>query len=430
MYNLSAWHFIIFFVCLLVAAFFCSAETAFLSMPKLRLQHLIRNGNASAKRVALIIEKPEKFLSTVLLGINLFETAVATVGTIIAVSFWGENVGAVIATVVVTVLTLILAELIPKTLAARHAQRLSLLYARPIEIIAIILYPIVWVLNRIGLKMTEMTDSFTQSKPTISEEEFRTAIDIGEEEGVVEEEAAEMLHNVFEFGDLTAKEIMIPKLETTFLEKGTSIQGFFEIYAQSPRSRFPVYEGTLDNVVGVLSIKDVLMSLAKNKITHQSSIDELIRPAYFAPENKLVTHLFTEMRDNNYHIAIVVDEYGTTLGAVSFDQITSSIVGPVSSELENLEKEYEKINENTFQIDGGMRIEEVNQEMGLDLPKDGYETIAGFLLHLLGRIPKQGEQIRYRNMKIIITKMQSARIVEILVTKDSTPAQNKTQVKD
>jgi putative hemolysin len=266
--------------------------------------------------------------------------------------------------------------------------------------------------------MTKLASNDLIVKPTTSEAEFRTAIDIGEEEGIVEESEAEMLHNVFKFGDRKVYEVLVPRPETTFIGKGITLADFFTIYAQSPFSRFPVYQGNQDNVVGLISVEDVLMGLAKGEINQQSIIDSLIRPAYFTLENKLVSHLFAEMLGHNHHMAVVVDEYGAAVGVVSLDQMTSSIVGPIVGELEKIEKEYEIINDNTYQIDGGMRVEEVNEQMELGLPKDGYETMAGFILNLLSRIPKQGEQLKYKNLKIVITKVQGAKIIEVLVTKE------------
>jgi len=418
MNDVSALHFVIFFVCLLLAAFFCSAETAFIGMQKLRLQHLIRSGHRAAETAARIVQKPEKFLATVLFGINLFETAVATIGTIIAVSFWGENLGAVLATIIITILTLVLAEYIPKSLAAQNAEKLALLYARPIEVISVIFYPVVFVLSHIGIRMTKLASDDSQVKPTLSEAELRTAIDIGEEEGVVEEKAAEMLHNVFEFGDRRVREVMVQRPEVVFVEKGATLADFLVIYAQSPLSRFPVYEGNQDNVVGLLSIKDVLMGLAQGTVDQQSSISSFVRPAFFTPQNKQISQLFAEMRDHHCHMAVVVDEFGAAVGLACLSQLTEEIVGPVGGEQGEADKEYEIVNYNTFQIDGGMRIEELNEQMSLGLPKDDYETLAGFILDLLGRVPKQGDQLRYKNLKMVITKMQGAKIVEVLVTKE------------
>lgn len=410
-------HLIVFLICLLIAAFFCSAETAFIGMQKLRLRHLAETGDARARIVGKMMQQPEKFLATVLLGTNLAETAVATVGTLMAVSLWGENLGAALATVIVTILTLILAELIPKSVASRHSEKLVLIYARPIEIIAIVLYPIIYILHRIGLRITRIAGDNTEHKLTISEEELHTAIEIGEAEGVVGERAAKMLHNVFEFGDRRVREVMVQRPEVVFVEKGITLADFLAIYERSPLSRFPVYEGNQDHVIGMISIKDVLIGIAKGTINQQSGIDSLIRPPYFTLENKLIAQLFAEMRDHNHHMAVVVDEYGAAVGVISLSQLTEEIVGPIGEEVGS-GKEYEIINENTYQIAGDMRIEDINEQMKIGLPEDDYETIAGFILHLIGRIPKQNEQLKYRNLKILITRMHGAKIAEVLVRKE------------
>ncbi len=421
---------ILFVVCLVLAAFFCSAETAFIGTQKLRLQHLIHTGHPRAKVVARIVEHPEKFLATVLLCINFFETAVATLGTLMAISLWGENIGAAVATIVVTVLTLVLAELIPKSLATRYGEKLALFYATPVEITATILYPFVFVLNHIGIRFTRMVGEEDEAKPTISEAEFRTAITVGEAEGVVGERAAEMLHNVFDFGNRPVREVMVPRPEVIFIEQGSTLADFLKLFAQYPLTRFPVYHENRDTVVGILSVKDVLMAQAMGTITSDSPIDEMVRPAYFTPETKRISELFVEMKDKNFRMAVVVDEFGGTAGIVSLTRLVEEIVGPVGDELAQTEKDYEVIDEFTFQIDGGMRVEEVNQEMGLGLPEGDYETVAGFVLHLLGRIPKQGEQLKYKDLKLVITRMRGVKIEEVLVTKEKVIKENKDEPRE
>jgi putative hemolysin len=195
---------------------------------------------------------------------------------------------------------------------------------------------------------------------------------------------------------------------------------FLALYAESPLSRFPVYQENMDNVVGVLSVKDVLMAQAKGTLNDESTIDDLARPAYFAPETKRINELFAEMRDKNFRMSVVVDEFGGTAGIVSLTRLVEEIVGPVGDELAEVEKEYEVINEYTFQIDGSMRIEEVNEEMELELPEGDYETVAGFVLHLLGHIPKTNEQLRYKGLKLVITEMRGLKIEKILLTKEKT----------
>ncbi|MDO8688254.1 MAG: CNNM domain-containing protein, partial [Dehalococcoidales bacterium] len=266
--GISGLYVVLFVVSLGLAAFFCSAETAFIGMQKLRLQHLIHTNQPRARIVARILAQPEKFLATVLLGINLFETTSATLGTLIAVSLWGESWGAAMAIILVTLLTLILAELIPKSLATRYGERMALSYARPIEFVATILYPLVYVLHHIGLRFTRLVSEGSELKPTMSQEEFRTAIRVGEAEGTMKEAEAEMLHNVFDFGHRPVREVMVPRPEVVFIEQGSTVADFLAIYVQSPLSRFPVYRENRDNVVGILEIKDVLMALAKGTMNN------------------------------------------------------------------------------------------------------------------------------------------------------------------
>jgi putative hemolysin len=421
--SLNGLFLILFLFSLAAAAFFCSAETAFIGMQRLRLKHLVRTKHPRAAIVARILDKPEKFLATVLLCINFFETAVATLGTVMAVSLWKENLGVAIATIVITILTLIFAELIPKSLASRFGEKIALAYARPIEIISTVLYPFVYVLNHIGIRFTRMAGEGAE-RPTISEEEFRTAITVGEAEGVWEEEEAEMLHNTFEFADKPVSEVMQPRTEVTWLRQGTTLAGFLDIYGQYPFSRFPVYKGTTDNVVGVLSIKDVLMAQAKNSLKPDSPIDELVRPVHFVPQTKRLGELLAEMRDNNYHMVAIVDEYGGVAGIAALEQLTQDIMGVIGDELAVKEKDFVPIDAHTCEVDGGVRVEEANEQLDLDLPTGDYETVAGFILSHLGRIPKQGEHLKYKDLKIMIAEMKGRKIEKIQITreKDAAPA--------
>ena len=371
-----------------------------------------------AERVARLINRPERLLSTILLGNNFVNTAAAALATAIAVSIWG-NQGILYATIAVTILLLVFGESTPKTIATHHTEGLTLALARPIEVISWLLTPFVVVLSWIASVFSRLVGGEPVPRSLASEEEIRTMISVGHKEGTVEEEEAEMLHKVFDFGDRPVHEVMVPRPEVVSIELGSKIADFLSLYAESPLSRFPVYQENMDNVVGILSIKDVLMAQAKGDITNESTIDDLVRPAYFAPEAKRVGELFAEMRDKNYRMAVVVDEYGGTAGIVSLSRLVEEIVGPVGDELAAAEKEYEVINEYTFQIDGSMRIEEINEEMELGLPKGDYETVAGFVLSLLGHIPRPNEQLRYKGLKLVITEMRGMKIEKILITKEA-----------
>jgi putative hemolysin len=255
-------------------------------------------------------------------------------------------------------------------------------------------------------------------KSLASEEEIRNMISVGRKEGTLKKAEAEMLHKVFEFGNSPVSEVMVPRTEVVWVKKGAKLADFLRLYKKSPLSRFPVFEDNRDNVVGILSVKDVLMAQAKKTIGNEGTIDELIRPTYFAPETKRISELFAEMRDKNYRMAVAVDEYGGTAGIVSLSRLVEEIVGPVGDEFAEAEKEYEAIDERTFQIDGGMRIEEANEEMDLELPEGEYETVAGFVLDLLGHIPKQGQKLKYKDLRIVITEMRGLKIEKIRVAKE------------
>ncbi len=418
MSGIETLYIVFLFVCLLLSAFFSSSETAFIALQRIRVEHLVSTKVKGADRVSRMLQRPAKLLSTILLGNNFVNTAATALATLLAIRVWGEQWGILIATIGLTIFLLVFCETTPKTIATQHAERLSLVLARPIEIISWLLTPFVIVLSWIVSGFSKLAGGAPVPRSLVSEEEIRTMISVGHKEGTVERDEAEMLHKVFDFGDRPVREVMVPRPEVVCIEQGSKLADFLSLYAESPLSRLPVYQENMDNVVGILSIKDVLMAQAKGTISNQSAIDDLVRPAYFTPETKRINELFAEMRDKNYRMAVVVDEYGGTAGIVSLSRLVEEIVGPVGDELAAIEKEYEVINEYTFQIDGSMRIEEANEEMELELPEGEYETVAGFVLELLGHIPKTGEQLRYKGLKIVITKMRGLKIEEILLTKE------------
>jgi putative hemolysin len=417
MSGIETLYLVLLIACLILSAFFSSSETAFISLQKIRIEQMVNAKVRGAKRVANMVGQPEKLLSTILLGNNFVNTAAAALATALAIKFWPEE-GVLISTIVVTIVLLIFCETTPKTIATKHAEKLSLAFAQPIAALSWLLTPFVVALSWIASGFSKIFGGTPVPRSLASEEEIRTMISVGHKEGTLEKEEAEMLHNVFEFGNNPVKEVMVPRTEVVWVEKGTKLADFLKLYTKSPLSRFPVYDNKMDNVVGILSVKDVLMAQAKKTITGEGTIDDLIRPAYFAPETKLISELFTEMRDKNYRMTVVIDEFGGTAGVVSLSRLMEEIVGPVGDELAAIEKEYETLNEHTFQIDGGMRVEEANEEMGLNLPPGDYETVAGFVLNLLGKIPKSGQKIKYKDLKLVITEMKGLKIEKILVTKE------------
>ena len=418
MTNIDILYLMLFFLCLLLSGFFSSSEVAFVSLQKLRLRHLANTEGGAAKEVALMAEKPERLLTTILLGNNLVNTAAAALATIIALSVLAEGYAVLAATAGVTILLLVFGEVFPKTVATRYGERLAFFYATPMKILIWVLLPIATVFVWIADKLARLVGASPVRQVLVSEDEIRTAVSVGVEEGTLVEAEAEMVERVFRFGDRQVDEVMTPRPDINWVEKGTKLSEFLATYAESPHSRFPVYEDTIDTVVGVLWIKDVLMAQAKGTIEQDSVVDKLARPAYFVPESKPIAELFAEMQESRGQLAMVVDEFGGTAGMVTLERLLEEIVGEFGDELVKVKKSFETIDENSFQIDGGMRVDDANEKLGLELTEGEYETVAGFVLNVLGHIPKEGEQLKYSNLKLVITEMKGVKIGKILITKE------------
>ena len=418
MSNMEIVYVVLFLLCLLLSGFFSSSEVAFVSLQKLRLRHLANTEGGAAKQVATMAEKPERLLTTILLGNNLVNTAAAALATVIAASALAEGYAVVVATAGVTVLLLIFGEVFPKTVATRYGERMALVYAAPMQMLIWVLSPIASIFVWIADKLARLVGASPVKQVLVSEDEIRTAVSVGAEEGTLVEAEAEMVERVFRFGDHRVDEVITPRPDITWVEKGTKLSEFLDIYTENPHSRFPVYEDTIDNVVGILWIKDVLIAQAKGNIQQDSVIDKLARRAYFVPESKPIAELFAELQESGGQMSIVVDEFGGTSGLVTMEKLLEEIVGEFGDELARVRKTYETIDENSFQIDGGMRLDDANEKLELELPEGDYETVAGFVLDLLGRIPKEGEQLKYNNLKFVITEMKGVKIERILVTKE------------
>jgi len=406
---------------LLVCAFFSSAEIGFIKLQRIRLKHLEEEEVQGAERVARIMKHPERFLSTVLTGISFAETIVVSLGTILIVALLGEGLGTPIAIVLIAIVLLIFAKVIPKTIAAQHPERIALLYVRPIEIITKMLSPVVNALSWITKTIARTS---TIPKALISREEISTIISVGQEEGVVDEHSAKMLHSVVRLGERQVRDIMTPRTEAIWVELGTTMADFLKLYAQSPAQRYPVYEETYDDVKGMLSIWDVLTAMAQRTMDRKGSVTDLSRPVYFVPESKTVGELFSEMREEGYFMAVVVDEYGGSSGIVSIDQLIEEIVGEVKEEIVGAGESFKVVGERAYKIQGTMRIEEVNEQLELGLPEGDFKTIGGFALNLFGHLPKEGEQIVYEDLRIAVAQVKDNKIARLVVSRKRKPEES------
>lgn len=410
---------VLFLLCLLLSAFFSSSETAYISLQRVRLRHLVDSGVARADEVTEIMRQPERLISAVLVGNNFVNTTAAALGTIITYSMIDDKgLAVIISTAWVTMSLLLFGEVIPKTVATRIGERMALVYIRPLRAITWILSPITIVLTKLGAWVAHMVGgSAAVPRDLITENEVRAMISMGREHGAMEEGEADIMERVFLLGDRRVAEIMKPRNAVVGVEKGTKMKDFLTIYSEAPHSRFPVYDESMDNVAGILSIKDILMTQAQGILDMDDVVTGLARPAYFVPETKVVGDLFTEMQAQNIPAAIVVDEYGGVAGLVTMEQVLEELVGKLGDEFAVTHKNVEKIDRNTYQVSGEMRITQANEDLGLGLPEGDYETLAGFVLSVMGHIPTEGEQFKHENLTITVTEMKEVKIEKVLITK-------------
>ncbi|MDP3063261.1 MAG: hemolysin family protein [Chloroflexota bacterium] len=406
------------FLCVALSAFFSSTEVAFLSIQRARLLTLVRRGTPGADRVAKLAERPDRLLPTVLLGNNLVNTAAAALGTAVVLTMVNDvNTAILISTIGVTVLLLVLGETLPKMIAARHALKWAFVVVRPLELVELLFFPVVRLLQLLSGAIMRFFGG--QPAPAVTEEEIRTMIVTGRDLGLVEHGEAQMLENVFRFGDRPVREVMTPRTEVAWVEKGTTLQKFMALYAKQPHTRYPVFAGTQDHVIGVISVKDMLQRMAEGKLNPNTSVTHPLSPMHFVPDTKLVGALFAELQKRGQRLAVVVDEFGGVAGIVTIQQLLEVIVGPVGPAGAPGEMGYVTVGENTYRIDASMGIEEVNQKLALGLPIGEYDTVAGFLLERLGHIPRQGEQLEYRGRRFTVSKMDGVRIEEVIVARGS-----------
>ena len=397
----------------LLSAFFAGSEAAFLSVQRSRLAALILDKVKGAERVEKLASNPEKLLPTVLTGNNLVNVAAAALGTTLAGSYLSPNWAVGVSVGAVTVLLLLFGEILPKVIATKNAEGLALILVRPLQAAQILFFPVVWVLE-IYSRMVGRIFGLSGSR-LVSEREIRALIDVAEIEGGVEKGEAALLEKVFHFGDLRVGDVMTPRTEIIFVELSATLQDFLPIYARTTYTRFPVFDGDRENIVGILSVKDLLEAVAQGTIQLHDSVATALRPAHFVPETKPVDELFDELREVGQHMAITVNEHGGVAGVVTLMQLLEVIVGPVGEEGEPIEEEFVAVGQSQFDVLAAMSILEANENLDIDLPEGDYQTLAGFVLEQLGHIPQEGESFRYGEIQLEVKEMQAVKIHRVEV---------------
>ncbi len=415
----SIFSIIIIALSIIFIAILSSSESSFIAVNKIRIRGLMEKGDSRAKAVQKILDEHDKLFSAVILSGNLFTILATSIGTALALKYFGEN-GIIIATIIMTFLTVVFGELAPKTFAVAHSEEVSLLLARPVAFYIRLISPLVWIFKITSNLLIRMLGGKKKSvSPFVTEEEIKTMINIGEEEGTLEEEEKEMLHKVFEFGDKVVTEAMVPRTEIISIPDDSTVGDALKLVLEEGYSRYPVIKENIDSVIGILYVKDIVKQMAQGKIENYTPITEIVREAYYIPENKMVTELLDEMQKKKIQIAIVMDEYGGTAGLITLEDIIEEIVGGLQDEFEAMEgeKEVEIIDERTFIVAGQTGLDEINELVGVELASQDFHTIGGFVFGLFRRLPKVGEQVRYHNLRFLILEMEDRKISKIKITK-------------
>ena len=420
--DVSAASLILLAVFLFFSAFFSGSEAALLSVQRVRLRRLVTDKTAGAARVERMVEHPERLLPPILLGNNLVNTGVAAIATSIALLLvQDENLAVVVATAAVTIVLLIFGETIPKTVAARHAERVSIIVAPAIQGIGWVLKPISIILQTISLTIAKLFGGGSLSR-LVTEEEIKAMVEVGSESGAVEQGEADIIRRVLDFGDRRVSELMTPRPEIVALKVGATIRDFQDLYSSNYHTRFPVVRDELDDIVGTVSVKDVMRALAEGADADSPAPLESRSPR-FVPETKSLDDLFDEMRSNGDPIVMVADEYGGVAGLVTFKRLVESIVGKVEegADEEGNVPQVEILDDRTAYLDGGLTIADANEQLSLDLPSGEYETVAGFLLERLGSIPEVGAEVAFANLHFAVLEMRGVRIGRVRVTREPDP---------
>ncbi|MBI5191019.1 MAG: HlyC/CorC family transporter [Nitrospirae bacterium] len=409
---------VVIVLCVLCVAFFSSSEAALISVSRLKIRGLVEKGNKQAKAVSRLREEHDRLFGTILLTENFFIILASSLGTALAISIDPDHEWVtVIASVVMTVFIVMFGEIAPKTFAASHSTRMALIVGRPMEFIVTLMHPLVWLFTSVTNRAIALVAGKREVSPFVTEEEIKTIITIGEEEGTLDVGEKAMLHKVFEFGDTQAVEAMRPRTEIISVDKDARVSEALALVAEHGHSRYPVVEDNVDNVQGVLYVKDLLIGMSKGEIDNESPITRLVRAAYFVPETKRVKELLSEMQAQKIQMVIVIDEYGGTAGMVTLEDLMEEIVGSIQDEYDREEKEVQIVDEKNFVVSGTADIDEVNGEIGTTISSDDFNTIGGFLFGLFGRMPRAGESLKYKELKFEVLEMDGRKIGRLKITK-------------
>ncbi|WP_265109393.1 hemolysin family protein [Halosolutus halophilus] len=401
-----------------LSAFFSSSEIAMFNLPKHRLEGMVEEGIDGATMVKTLKDDPHRLLVTILVGNNIVNIAMSSIATAILSIYFGGLVGVLLATFGITALVLLFGESVPKSYAVENTESWAVRISKPLKATEYLLFPLIVLFDYLTRQVNRLTGSTGAiESPYVTRDEIQEMIESGEREGVLEEEEHEMLTRIFRFNNTIVKEVMTPRLDMTAVPKDAGIDEAIETCIQSGHARIPVYEGSLDNVLGVVHIRDLVRDLNYGETEAEAlELADLIQPTLHVPESKNVDELLSEMRENRMHMAIVIDEFGTTEGLVTMEDMVEEIIGEILEGGE--EQPIEEIDDDTVLVRGEVNIEDVNEALDIDLPEgEEFETIAGFIFNRAGRLVEEGEETEFDGVRITVEDVENTRIMKARLRK-------------
>lgn len=403
---------IILVILLGLSAFFSSAETSLTTANKIRIRSLAEDGSKGARTLLNITDDSGKMLSAILIGNNIVNLSAASLTTSLAYSFGGSMVA--VASGILTILILLFGEITPKTMATIHAEKMALLYAPVISLFMKIMTPLIFLINGLSMGVLLLFRVDPNAKnDTMTETELRTIVDVSHEDGVIESDEREMIYNVFDLGDAKAKDVMVPRVHVTFADVESTYDELIDIFREDKFTRLPVFQETTDNVIGTINMKDLL--LFDN--TKEFHVRDILREAYFTYEYKSISELLVEMRQASFNIAIVLDEYGETAGLITLEDILEEIVGEIRDEYdENEEDNIKELKEREYLIEGSTNLDDLNDRLDLALESEDYDSLGGFIIERLDRLPEEGDTIITEDgIRMVVESLDKNRIEHVHV---------------
>ena len=397
-------------ILVLLSAFFSSAETSLTTVNRVRLKALAAEGNRRPKTALEVLDKYGKMLSAILIGNNIVNLSASALATTLAIHIH-FTVG--IATAILTVVILIFGEIVPKNMAMINSEKMALLYASMISGLMKLLTPLIFVIDSLAKGIMKLFRVDADKKTAMTENELRTYVEVGHEDGVIESEEREMIYNVFDFGDAVAKDVMIPRIDMVTVDKEATYEEVMEVFKDCMYTRIPVFEEDKDNIIGLINIKDFILVEDKAKF----KISDILRQAYYTYEFKKTADLLVEMRQKCFNVAFVLNEYGGTAGMITLEDLLEEIVGEIRDEYDSDEEQLiQKMQDRTYLVEGSMKLSDINDELGTDLQSEDYDSIGGLIIEHLDRVPEDGAQIvTDQGIRLQVQGVSQNRILKVIM---------------